>query len=693
MSPETRTKAAAAPSNSGSRARRTLLFALGVIGLAGTAMALMALLPSTANAVIPLPPIDLLSGIAGEVASSAASDGFKSILENLFPTVEKIIDKGFIDLFTSINDPFVGQPRLRQFSTNLSWVAISVASVLVTLGALRYFASGYADGGGAAGVEALGRAALAIVLIASWGWIYRGVMLPLSNALPADILGAAGGASRIARGFGEIGLGLSLSSGGWLIAIVMQLALLLMLLALLAMRVMLQAGSTLAFVAFPLAVAVLPLTSQPAKSVLRALVAMLLVPTVWALCFATISVIGADNLTISGVEDGAFSPINSLAAIVLFFGMVFLPWKLAKMVMFNGVVGGKTLIGSTASGLGNKMLQDRVRQEVPTQFGGKKSGGAAAPREQGTGSGAAPGDGGASGPGPRSTPVSANGTVQVPAQMAGAAGTGAGASAKSQLGKKVAAAAATAATAGTAAPAVAPAAAGAGAGAGAGASAASGAAGAAGSGAAAAQAPASPPAAQGASGPAATGPQSASSPTSAHPSPSPEVAEQRNAMQQAFANGDRDKGREAAARAIADLRSASSVDTRASMAPHAMEQLDQPAFETVQRAADTASKDVRQSALIEEAARASERGQPEVSQALVTLGAVDRTTLREQVGMYETHFSAPSDSASTGMASQPATGDTPSTASPSAPPAVEPPAPTPNGKGASAPPPSLGEDR
>lgn len=163
-------------------------------------------------------------------------------------------------------------------------------------------------------------------------------------------------------------------------------------------------------------------------------------------------------------------------------------------------------------------------------------------------------------------------------------------------------------------------------------------------------------------------------------------------MQQAFANGDRDRGREAAARAIADLRSASSVDTRASMAPHAMGRLDQPAFETVQRAADTASKDVRQSALIEEAARAAERGQPEVSQALVTLGAVDRTTLREQVGMYEAHFSAPSDSLSDGMASQPASGSGSSMA-PAPAPTVEPPAPAPNGKGASAPPPSLGEDR
>jgi hypothetical protein len=639
-----------------------LLCALGALSALLLMLLGMVLAPPRAEAIIPSIPLPVLKDVVpdlGGMASNAAADGFRAILERLFPEVESFIDANFIRLFTSINDPLVGQSDLRAFSGDLRTLALTLTSVLATLGVARFFAAGYTDGRGGAGVEALARAAAAIVLIASWPWMYRNAMLPMGNALPADILQAAGGPTGIARGLTEMHLGLALTTGGWIIALIMQLGLLIMLLALLAMRVMLQAGTTLAFVAMPLALAVLPLTEAPAKAVFRATVAMLLVPSVWALCFATVAMIGADNLTFRGLADGAFSPINSLAALVLMAGMVFLPWKLAKMVMFTGVVSGRVFGAATTQKVASKLVENRVHQEVPQSLGGKKR--AAAPPPSAGGSGPA-GDG-----------------SRVVAGPAGPTGATAGTSAAANGGikaaaGKVATAGAVAATGGAAAPVAAGSAGTAGA-AGASSGATSAAAAAGGGAGVASVTPATPAAAaapaaarRAASGAGGTLSGTEGGATGAHPSPSPEVAQQRQAMHEAFSRGDSEQGKEAAARATADLRSATSTDVRAAMVPDAMRHLDTPAFAEVQRISAMPSPEVRQSALLEEVGRAAQRGQPDVSQALVTLGAVDRTTLREQVSIHQAARAA--DDGQAASAAQPAA----------------PAAPQPTAKGASAPP-------
>ncbi len=655
------------------RPGRLLLCALGALAALLVVMLISAVAAPPAEALPDLNPLHLLPD-AGDVASSAASDAFQSIFEHLFPSVERFIDRNFVTLFTTIGDPFSHQPNLKTLQGRISTIALSITGVVVTLGVARYFMADMLGGGGAAGIEALAKAALAIVLIASWPWIYRGVMLPIANAVPADILGAAGGASGIARSLANISLGLNFAPGGWIIAILMQLGLVLMLMALLAMRVMLQAGTTLGFVAMPLALALLPVTDGPARQLGRAIVTMLAVPTVWALLFAVVAAIGSDNLTIEGLGDGAFSPMNSLAALVLFAGMVFLPWKLAKMTMLNG----RAAPGIVGSGVGRKVFEKsavtHAQNALPGAVTGKR--GAAAPPP------ASPPRGGLqAGPDALSRTAAAG------------AGQAAGGSAAHGVARRAAVVAATAgatvATGGAGAPAaagaagkMAPAAA-------------SGAPQATGQAAGAAQTANGAGTAGQASGaaPVSTAPQAGAQPgavpvpsgasAAGHPSPSPQVSDQRAAMRDAFDRGDGDRGREAAARAMSELRSSTDNDTRYAMAGEAMKRLDPPALASVQRAAEMKSPEVRQSALIEEVARASERGQPDVAQALVTLGAADKTTLREQVSIYSGADAATSVGAvAPPQPSAPSAGGT----APSASSGPQPLAPAPSPKQASTPP-------
>ncbi|MCA1697514.1 MAG: hypothetical protein LC790_00845, partial [Actinobacteria bacterium] len=103
-------------------------------------------------------------------------------------------------------------------------------------------------------------------------------------------------------------------------------------------KIVLATLLALLFVAAPLAIALWPLpeTSWLARTVLQALIGVLLWPIVWALCFALFAVIGASALTPSGSFGSQLvKPWVAVAALYVAFKA---PQLLARQAMLAGLM-------------------------------------------------------------------------------------------------------------------------------------------------------------------------------------------------------------------------------------------------------------------------------------------------------------------------------------------------------------------
>lgn len=223
---------------------------------------------------------------------------------------------------------------LNEFRTYLEVAAWALFTLVFTVSAVRYYASGFTSAGSYEAVEALTRGALAAGGLALYAQVF-GYLTIATNSLTYGITHAP----NVESGLTTLLAGATVSSftplGVGSIAAVVAVVIFLLLIV---TKVVLATLLALLFVAAPLAIALWPLpeTSWLARTVFQSLVGVLLWPVVWALCFALFAVIGASAFT----PEGSFGaqlvkPWVSVAALYVSFKA---PQLLARQAMLAGLM-------------------------------------------------------------------------------------------------------------------------------------------------------------------------------------------------------------------------------------------------------------------------------------------------------------------------------------------------------------------
>jgi hypothetical protein len=318
--------------------RRTGFAGLALVAaLAATALAA----PSPADAAAHVPglavsipnPLDLLPGVPGP------TDLIGKVFEFFFKTffgIEAKVTQRTVDwlLAAPVYTDQSAYAELNQLRGNIEVAAWALFTLVFTVSAVRYYASGFTSAGSYEAVESLTRGGLAAGALAFYPQVF-GSLAVATNYLTYGITHDP----TVGSGLTKVLAGATVSSftplGVGTIAAVVAVVIFLLLIV---TKIVLDTLLALLFIAAPLAIALWPLpeTSWLARTVLQSMFGMLLWPVVWALCFALFAVIGASAFTPGG-SFGAHivKPWVSVAALYVAFKA---PQLLARQAMMAGLM-------------------------------------------------------------------------------------------------------------------------------------------------------------------------------------------------------------------------------------------------------------------------------------------------------------------------------------------------------------------
>ena len=346
-------------------------------GLALAALATVGFASVDAQAAIDLPsgvpnPLDL--GLPG--ADSLVGEVFESFFETFFGIEAEVtgrVVRWLIALPVYTDRGEYGElNQLRAYITVAAW---AVFSLVFTVSAVRYYASGFTSGGSYEALEALARGGVAAAALAVYPEVF-GSLSVATNYLTYGITHAPGveagltkllGAATVA-GFTPLGI-------GTLAAVVAVVLLVLLLVT----KIVIATLLALLYVAAPLAVALWPLpeTSWLARTWLQSLLGVVLWPVVWALCFALFAVMGASAFTLEGsFGTELVKPWVAVAALFVSFKA---PQLLARQAMLAGLTPS---LGNTAA---RAIVYGRAALRVGGAGGGRFGGGAGGAAAKGAG--------------------------------------------------------------------------------------------------------------------------------------------------------------------------------------------------------------------------------------------------------------------------------------------------------------------
>ncbi len=260
--------------------------------------------------------------------------------------------------------------ELRSYITVAGWALLTL---VFTVAGVRYYASGFTSGGSYEALEALARGGLAAGALAVYPEVF-GTLSVLTNHLTYGVTHAPGvepgltkllAAATVAN-FTPLGIGT--------IAAVVAVVLLVLLLI---TKIVIATLLALLYVAAPVAIALWPLpeTSWLARTWLQSLLAVLLWPVVWSLCFALFAVMSASAFTLRGsFGDELVKPWVAVAALFVAFKA---PQLLARQAMLAGLTPS---LGGTAA---RALVYGRAAMRMTATGGGAagaagRAGGAAA---------------------------------------------------------------------------------------------------------------------------------------------------------------------------------------------------------------------------------------------------------------------------------------------------------------------------
>jgi hypothetical protein len=351
-----------------------LAFALGLVALVGLAI------PHDAEAVPN--PLDLPGkavGAAGDALGGAIGGGaeraFDGIINRLFGGLAANVTTGLITWLIAVPN-FTGG-NVGALSRSVQGIAFGVLGAVMTIAVIRYWLAGLSlsGSGGYEAVEGFSRTVGAALFVVAWPFLFR-TLVALVNQASYAVMHTGPVTRDVANLLGKSLVVGSIPNGvGLLIKLILALATTLMVLGLVLMKIVMSTSLAFLFVAMPIAVILWPISelSWLARLALRALATILLMPLVWALCFALFAAIGVDAISFQGgggVLDKAI--IKPLAACALLYAAMTIPRLMLRAATLGAQTPGGGFAGRTGSYLAAGQLGRAVTSHVPAAWGGSK---------------------------------------------------------------------------------------------------------------------------------------------------------------------------------------------------------------------------------------------------------------------------------------------------------------------------------
>jgi hypothetical protein len=294
------------------------------------------------SAALPLPsPADLLNAdrlIPDSLSpSSLAADGFAAILKFIFGDVDEL-GKNLVNLLLAV--PLLTDakafPKLnayREYVTGGAWGLLALSFVVASL---RYWLSSYTGAGAYEGAMGFIRSCVAISVLLAFVPFFDQLARFVNAFTSALILNPIVGHD-VGHGFSSTISTAAIGGGGMMMIIAIFAIALAMIL--LVVKVIITALLAVLFVASPLAIALWPIEELGwlFRSLMQALIGLLIFPVIWAVCFGTFAVLSADALFPGdhGKQiQGVLAPLVVLAALVVAFR---LPFAVLRQAMQSGI--------------------------------------------------------------------------------------------------------------------------------------------------------------------------------------------------------------------------------------------------------------------------------------------------------------------------------------------------------------------
>jgi hypothetical protein len=296
-------------------------------------------------AAFPMPsPADLLTAdklIPGGLnPSSWVTDGFKAILKFIFGDIDDL-GKHLVNLLLAV--PLLTDakafPKLNQYREYVTGGAWGLLSLSFVVASMRYWLASYTGAGAYEGAQGFVRSCAAIagllVFIPLFDQVAR-----LTNAFTSALVANPIVGDNLGKGMTGV-LDTGLISGGGIPMLVAIVAIMLAI-TLLVVKVIITALLAVLFVASPLALALWPIEefAYLFRTLLQAMMGLLLFPVIWALCFGTFATLSVDALFPG--EHGSqiprlLGPLVMLAALIVAFR---LPFAVLRQAMQAGISPG-----------------------------------------------------------------------------------------------------------------------------------------------------------------------------------------------------------------------------------------------------------------------------------------------------------------------------------------------------------------
>ena len=355
------------------------LLAVGVVVMVAVLL-MSAASPPQAQAGLHVGPVDLnpinwpgeiLGGATGGIAKLAVA-AFDAIIKALFAPIAKFITTELIGWLIAV--PNLTQGNVAQLEQTVEAMGGGLLGAVATFSTIRYWAAGFTGGGdsGFAALEGLTRTVAAALFLAAWPWLFT-TAVRLTNLFTGSLLGSGAVVHSVshllAAGLGA-GIGLSFTPIGLFLNIAIAVAASLLFLGLLLVKIVVSISTILVFVGMPLAVVVWPVVPWIARVAMRAFAVCLLVPVLWALCFA-----GSAAVSLNAISFNAGTVMNTLlqplVAIVLLWVMLRLPMHLARVAMLGAAPLGGGFASRAVSYAAGSQTRDAVKAHLPSWAGGQ----------------------------------------------------------------------------------------------------------------------------------------------------------------------------------------------------------------------------------------------------------------------------------------------------------------------------------
>lgn len=311
-------------------------------------------------------PAQALPIIGGPSLNPAdwAVDGFKAILQFVFGTSLDDLGKQLVNLLLAV--PLLSDhaafPRLNAYRAYVTYGAWGLLSLTFVVSCLRYWLASYTSSGAYEALQGFVKGCAAIAMLLIFVPAFDG----LSRATNMFTAALISGPVQPTTGHG-IAHALSMdavANGG--MGMMITIASIVMALVLLVVKVVVLVLLAVLYVASPLAIAIWPVEelAWPLRTLLQTMVALLIFPIVWALCFGVMSVLPVDALFPSGTTDSINSmlaPLVLLAAMIVAFKV---PFAMLKQSMSAG------MMPSVNRGLGTVRNIGYARKGVRQMMGG-----------------------------------------------------------------------------------------------------------------------------------------------------------------------------------------------------------------------------------------------------------------------------------------------------------------------------------